>query len=65
MTQLVQKIIDYNLGADMVKTQWKMLDTNNIEAIHNCVFHLCTQCKMQKRTLKARDYNSALIDSVQ
>ena len=63
--QLVQKVIDYKLGADKVKAQGKMLDTNKIEAFHNCVFRLCPKSKMQKKTCKARNFNAALIDSVQ
>ena len=63
--QSVQKVIDYKLGADKVKAQRKMLDTNKIEVFHNCVFRLCPKSMMQKKTRKARNFNAALIDSVQ
>ena len=63
--QLVLEVIDYKLGADKVKAQRKILDTNKIKAIHNRVFRLCSKSKTQKRTLKARNFNAALIDSVQ
>ncbi len=60
----VQEVIDYRLNAGAVTRQRKVLNTNKVEAHHNRVLRLCPKHKTQKRTLRARNLNAALIDSI-
>ena len=63
--QLVQKEIDYKCVADKVKAERCWIQIQLRPCIHNQVFCLYPKRKTHKRTLKARNFNTTVIDSVQ